>query len=318
MNRQEPNTFIGIDVARDRLDVHVLPGGKAFSVTRDRQGLSTLIAYIREHDDPLVCLEATGGYEIEVVQASAAEAVRVVVMNPRQVRDFARSTGRLAKTDRLDAESIAAFAEAVRPQVRPQVRPLPSHEQRRLSALSRRRRQVVTMAAAEKRRLKRTWDPSIEHRITLHMAVLTAERDDLDAEIRAIVQADVGWRNKAELLQSVPGIGEATAFTLIADLPELGTLERNPIAALVGVAPINRDSGTLRGRRMIFCGRKHVRNALYMATISAVQFNPAIKAFRDRLRAKGKPPKLILTACMHKLLIMLNAIIRDQKEWKPA
>lgn len=312
MDKQERNIFIGIDVARDRLDVHVLPGGKAFFVSRDERGLVDLIDHIREHDTPLVCLEATGGYEMEVVSALGAEGVSVVVMNPRQVRDFARATGRLAKTDRLDAAVIAAFAQAVRPAVRP----LPSEDERRLSALSRRRRQVVTMLAMEKKRLKRQREPSIRKRIEAHLNVLGMERDELDAEMRAIVQADTAWREKARLLQSVPGIGETTAFTLVADLPELGTLDRNPIAALVGVAPINRDSGTLRGRRMIFGGRKHIRNALYMATVSAVQFNPAIKAFRDRLKAKGKPPKLVLTACMHKLLIMINAIIRDQKEWK--
>jgi len=312
MDMQEHSTVIGIDVARDRLDVHVLPDGKAFFVTRDKKGLTTLIKHIRTYNEPLVCLEATGGYEMDVVSALAEVGIPVVVMNPRQIRDFAKATGRLAKTDRIDAEVIAAFAKAVRPQVRP----LPSEEERRLSALSRRRRQVVDMAAAEKRRLKRERQPSIQMRITAHIAILITERNELDAEMRTIVQSDAAWRRKARLLQSVPGIGETTAFILIADLPELGTLERNPIAALVGVAPINRDSGTMRGRRMIFGGRKHIRNALYMATVSAVQFNPAIKVFRDRLKGKGKPPKIVLTACMHKLLIMLNAIIRDQKEWK--
>ncbi len=312
MDMQEHSTVIGIDVARDRLDVHVLPDGKAFFVTRDKKGLTTLIRHIRTYNEPLVCLEATGGYEMDVVSALAEVGIPVVVMNPRRIRDFAKATGRLAKTDRIDAEVIAAFAKAVRPQVRP----LPSEEERRLSALSRRCRQVVDMAAAEKLRLKRERQPSIQMRITAHIAILITERNELDAEMRTIVQSDAEWRQKAHLLQSVPGIGETTAFILIADLPELGTLERNPIAALVGVAPINRDSGTMRGRRMIFGGRKHIRNALYMATVSAVQFNPAIKAFRDRLKEKGKPPKVVLTACMHKLLIMLNAIIRDQKEWK--
>lgn len=314
MDSKEHSTFIGIDVARDRLDVHVLPGGKAFSVARDKKGLATLIRRIRKYDAPLVCLEATGGYEREAVLALAAAGIPVVVMNPRQIRDFARATGCLAKTDRLDAEVIAAFAEAVRPPVRP----LPSEAERKLSGLSRRRRQVVTMLATEKRQFKREGDPSIQTRIRAHIAVLERERDELAGEMRALIQADPTWRQKAELLQSAPGIGEATAFVLLAGLPELGNLERNPIAALVGVAPINRDSGTLRGRRMIFGGRKHIRNALFMATISAVQFNPAIRAFRDRLRAKGKPAKVVLTACMHKLLTMLNAILRDQKEWKTA
>lgn len=314
MDKQEHSTVIGIDVARDRLDVHVLPGGKAFSVTRDGSGLTALIKHIRTHDAPLVCLEATGGYEMEVVAALAGVSIPVVVINPRQVRHFAKATGRLAKTDRLDAEIIAAFARAVGPQVRP----LPNEEERRLSALSRRRRQVVMMLAAEKTRLKRETTVSIKKRISAHIAVLQTERDELSGEMKTIVQADPAWRKKSQLLQSVPGIGETTAFTLIAELPELGALERNPIAALVGVAPINRDSGVLRGRRMIFGGRKHVRNALYMATVSAVQFNPAIKAFRDRLKAKGKLPKLVLTACMHKLLTILNAILRDQIKWKTA
>jgi len=314
MNKQEYSTIIGIDVARDRLDIHVLPDGETFFVGRDETGLAELAEHIRAYDTALVCLEATGGYEIDVVSALADAGIAVVVINPRQVRDFAKATGRLAKTDRLDAEIIAAFAEAVRPQVRP----LANEAERRLSALSRRRRQVVGMLAAEKKRYKHERQPTIQARIAEHLGVLTGERDELDAEIIAIVQADATWRGKVQLLQSVPGVGETTAFTLIADLPELGALERNPIAALVGVAPINRDSGAFRGRRMIFGGRKHVRNALYMATISAVRCNPAIKVFRDRLRAQGKPPKLVLTACMHKLLTMLNAMLRDQKEWKPA
>lgn len=312
MDKQEHTTFIGIDVARDRLDVHVLPGGKRFFVTRDAKGLAVLIRRIRKHETPLVCLEATGGYEMDVVSALADGGLHTVVMNPRQVRDFAKATGRLAKTDRLDAEMIAAFAEAVRPAVRP----LPSAAQRRLCALSRRRRQVVDMATAEKKRLKRERQAPIRTGIRAHIDVLGLMRDELEAAMRALVQADTVWRQKAQLLQSAPGIGEITAFALLADLPELGTLEKNPIAALVGVAPLNRDSGAMRGRRMIHGGRKHVRNALYMATISAVQFNPAIRAFRDRLRAKGKPAKVVLTACMHKLLTMLNAILRDQKEWK--
>lgn len=312
MDKQEHKVFFGIDVARDRLDVHVLPGGEAFFVTHNEEGHSVLIERIQRHEAALVCLEATGGYEMDVVAALGAVGICVVVMNPRQVRDFAKSTGRLAKTDRLDAEIIAAFASAVRPKIRP----LPSQEERQLGALSRRRRQVITMLAAEKKRLKRETVPFVLKRISAHIAILAAERDDLDAEMRMIVQGDRVWRQKARLLQSVPGVGETTALTLISGLPELGTLERAPIAALVGVAPINRDSGALRGRRMIFGGRKHIRNALYMATISAVQFNPPIKAFRDRLRAEGKKPKVVLTACMRKLLTILNAILRDQKEWK--
>jgi transposase len=314
MNKQEYSAYIGIDVARDRLDVHILPDGEAFDVERDESGLVELIEHVREHETPLVCLEATGGYEMDVVAALAAEGIAVVVMNPRQIRDFAKSTGQLAKTDRLDAEIIAAFAKVVRPAVRS----LPSEDERRLSALSRRRLQVVGMLASEKRRIKRQRDPSIQARIAAHIEVLSEERNDLDMEVRGIVEADTTWSKKAQLLQSVPGVGEATAFTLIAGLPELGSLERNPIAALVGVAPINRDSGTMRGRRMIYGGRKHIRNALYMATISAVRCNPVIREFRDRLRAKGKAPKLVLTACMHKLLTMLNAIIRDQEKWKTA
>lgn len=314
MDKQEHTTFIGIDVAKDRLDVHVLPGGKSFFVTRDGNGLATLIRRLRQHAAPLVCLEATGGYEMEVVSALADAGLPTVVMNPRQVRDFAKATGRLAKTDRLDAEIIAAFAKAVRPALRA----LPSAAQRRLCALSRRYRQVVNMATAEKMRLKRAREASIRTGICALIDVLGLMRDDLMREMRALVQADTVWRRKAQLMQSMPGIGEITAFALLAGLPELGGLQRNPLAALVGVAPLNRDSGAMRGRRMIFGGRKHIRNALYMATISAVQFNPAIKAFRDRLRAKGKPPKVVLTACMHKLLTMLNAMLRDQEEWKPA
>ncbi len=314
MDKQEHTTFIGIDVAKDRLDVHVLPDGKNFFVTRDAKGLAVLIRRIGKHETPLVCLEATGGYEREVVSALADAGLHTVVMNPRQVRDFAKATGRLAKTDRLDAEIIATFAKAVRPAIRP----LPSAQERRLCALSRRRRQGGNMMTAEKIRLKREREPSLQTQIRAHIDALSLMRDELDSKMRALVQADAIWRQKAQLLQSVPGVGEITAFILLAGLPELGSLHRNPIAALVGIAPLNRDSGAMRGRRMIFGGRKLIRNALYMATISAVQFNPAIRAFRDRLRAKGKPAKVVLTACMHKLLTILNAILRDQKEWKTA
>ena len=312
MEKIQHNSVVGIDVAKDRLDIHLLPSGKAFAVARDGDGLAALVA--RLHGAELICLEATCGYEMDVVAALGQAELPVVVVNPRQIRDFARATGRLAKTDRLDAEVIAAFARSIKPPRRP----LPSENARCLSALSTRRRQIVAMLVAEKNRSLRARDQAVRVRIAEHINWLHRERNAIDKELRAIVQADPAWRQKARLLQSVPGVGMTTAITLIAELPELGQLDRQPIAALVGVAPMNRDSGALRGRRMIHGGRQHLRNALYMAAISAVQFNPAIKQFRDRLKARGKPPKLVLTACMRRLLSILNAILRDRTDWKTA
>jgi transposase len=305
--------FVGIDISQNRLDVHLLPSGQRLSVGRDRRGLAALLRALRvlEGDVALVVLEATGGLETCVAAALGRAGLPVAVVNPRQVRDFARALGRLAKTDAIDAAVLARFAQ----DIRPEPRPLPSDEQRRLDALVGRRRQIVGMLTAETQRSGQVEDPWMRRAIAGHLRFLRASLRALDAQIAALIEASPLWRVREELLRSVPGVGPQTSRTLLAELPELGALSPKKIAALVGVAPLNRDSGTMRGRRMIWGGRAPVRSALYMAALVASRFNARLRAFYERLRASGKAPKVALTAVMRKLLVMLNAIVRDQRPW---
>ncbi|MBM3413304.1 MAG: IS110 family transposase [Bacteroidetes bacterium] len=305
--------FVGIDVAKDRLDVHLRPSDEAFAVARDGEGLECLVGRLMAQAPALVVLEATGGYEQVVAAALAGAGLPVVVVNPRQVRDFARATGVLAKTDRLDALAIARFAEAVKPEIRP----LPDEAARDLAETVARRRQVVEMIVAESNR-RRTANRRIAKRIDAHLTTLQAELTEIETELDESIRGMPFWRETENLLTSVPGIGPATARTLIAELPELGALDRKKIAALVGVAPLNRDSGTLRGRRAVWGGRAPVRAALYMAALSATRHNPILKTFYRRLRDAGKPPKVALVALMRKLLVILNAILRDKNPWQIA
>ncbi|HEU5190689.1 MAG TPA: IS110 family transposase [Methylomirabilota bacterium] len=305
--------FIGIDVAKDRLDINIQPSGEAFTVTRDEAGLAELTHRAAALGPVVIALEATGGYEVVVAATLAAAALPVVVVNPRQIREFARSTGRLAKTDALDARAIATFAAAVRPVVRP----VPDAQTRLLGQLVARRRQLVEMLGAEQNR-RRLIEPALKRRLDAHIRWLERALHELDGDIDTTIRSSPLWRATEGLLRSVPGIGPITASTLIADLPELGHLDRRKIAALVGVAPINRDSGTLRGRRMIAGGRAAVRHVLYMATLAALRHNPVIAAFYQRFVAAGRPGKLAVTAAMRKLLVMLNAILRDRRPWQPA
>jgi len=306
--------FVGIDVAKDRLDVHVRPSGEAFAVARDGEGLAELAERLRVRGPALVVSEATGGFEQVVAATLAAAGLPVVAVNPRQIRDFARALGRLAKTDRIDAEVIALFAE----RVRPPLRPLPDDQARELGELVARRRQVIEMMTAEGNRARQVETRRLKKRIERHRATLQGELTEIEAELDETIRGTPIWREKDNLLKSVPGVGDTLARTLIADLPELGTLDRKQIAALVGVAPFNRDSGTLRGRRTVWGGRARVRATLYMAALVASRFNPVIAAFYRRLLAAGKAKKLALTACMRKLLTILNAILRDQKPWQNA
>ena len=306
--------FIGIDVAKDRLDVHVRPSGEAFAVARDGEGLSTLVERLTAHRPALIVLEATGGFEQVVAGALGAARLPLAVVNPRQVRDFARALGRLAKTDRLDAEVIALFAE----RVRPEPRPLPDEQARLLGELVARRRQVIEMIVAEGNRARQLESRRLKRRIERHRAALQAELTELERELDDTIRGTPIWREAEELLKSVPGIGDATARTLLADLPELGRLDRKQIAALVGVAPFNRDSGRMRGKRTTWGGRAGVRAALYMAALVASRCNPVIAAFYRRLLEAGKPKKLALTACMRKLLTILNAMLRDHQPWQNA
>lgn len=305
--------FVGIDVSKAQLDVAVRPSGETWTVAHDEAGLSGLVARLHTLAPALIVVEATGGWEVALVGALAAALLPVAVVNPRQVRDFARSTGTLAKTDRLDAQSLAHFAEALRPQPRS----LPNGQAQELSALLQRRRQLVDMLTAEKNRLPLA-ARRIRPQLQTHIAWLQRQISQFDDDLRELLRSSPLWRDKEDLLRSAPGVGPVLATTLVAALPELGTLTRQQIAALVGVAPLNRDSGTLRGRRTVWGGRAQVRTVLYMSTLVAVRHNPVLAAFYQRLRAAGKAPKVALTACMRKLLTILNAMLRDRRPWQPA
>jgi transposase len=305
---------VGLDVAKHRLDVHVRPTDETFSCAPDEAGLAALVHRLQQLAPTIVVLEATGGYEIPVAGALASAALSVAVVNPRQIRDFARATGQLAKTDALDARAIALFAEAVQPSPRA----LPTEQAQQLSALVARRRQLVDMIGAESNRRQQARERRLQRQIDAHLKWLRTALAELERDLHDTLRSSPLWREQENLLTSVPGIGPTTASALIADLPELGHLDRRRLAALAGLAPMNRDSGTLRGRRMIRGGRSTVRRALYMATVAAIRFNPTIAAFYRRLVSGGRPPKVALTAAMRKLLTILNAILRDQRPWQPA
>ena len=307
---QKP-TYVGIDVAKAQVDVAVRPTGQRWVVSYDETGVGELVSQMKGLDPALVLLEASGGLELPLVAALAVAALPVVVVNPRQVRDFARATGTLAKTDALDAAILAHFADAVRPSVRP----LRDAETQALNSLTARRHQVMTMLVSEKNRLS-TAISAVRPRIEAHIVWLEQELDDLDEGLRQTLRRSPVWREKDDLLRTVPGVGEQLALTLLAYLPELGTLDRRQVAALVGVAPFNRDSGTLRGKRAVWGGRSRVRAALYMGTLSATRYNPIIRDFYQRLLTAGKPKKVALVACMRKLLVILNFMLRHRSPWR--
>lgn len=310
----EHSRFVGIDISKDHLDVHVRPTGDSFRVRYDDAGLVTLVAHLRPLAPVVLVLEATGGYEVTVAATLASAALPVAVVNPRQVRDFARATGQLAKTDTLDARVLALFAEAVRPAARP----VPDAQAVALGELIARRRQLVDMLGAEHNRRRLLRDRRLQRHLEAHIAWLEEALRRLDLDLTTLIRSTPVWRETDDLLRSVPGIGPVTAGTLIADLPELGRLDRRRIAALAGLAPIARDSGAFRGRRMIMGGRAHIRRVLYMATLTAITHNPVIRAFHQRLVAAGRPGKVALTAAMRKLLTILNAMLRDRRPWHPA
>ena len=287
---EQEGIYVGIDVAKAQVDVAVRPTGDRWEVPHDEAGVRRLVSRLKTLEPVMVLLEASGGLELRLVAALAAEAVPVVVVNPRQVRDFARATGKLAKTDSLDAAAIAHFAEAVRPPVRP----LRDAETQALNSLAARRHQVMTMLVSEKNRLSSA-TVAVRPRIEAHIAWLEGELDDLDEGLRQTLRQSPIWREKDDLLRTVPGVGERLSMTLLAYLPELGTLDRRQVAALVGVAPFNRDSGTLRGKRTVWGGRARVRATLYMGALAASRFNPVIRDFYRRLLAAGKPKKLALS-----------------------
>ena len=306
--------FIGIDVAKDRLDVHLRPSGVSFTVNRDSAGIETLLGKLREVAPELVVLEATGGFETVVAAALAAAGLPLAVVNPRQIRDFARATGKLAKTDALDAAVIAHFAEAVRPPVRA----VASAEAQALGELVARRRQLMEMMTAERNRRGQLTVRRLIKGIDRILAILQKQLSELEQDIDDAIRGTPAWREKEDLLVSVPGIGNKIARTLIAELPELGTLGRREVAALVGVAPFNRDSGNWRGRRSIAGGRTVVRSALYMSVLVSIRRKLPLYAFYLRLRAAGKPAKVAIVACMRKLIVTLNAILRSKQPWQIA
>jgi transposase len=312
--KTEADRFIGIDVSKVRVDVHVRPDGTAFYCATDSDGLAELVRRLTPLQPRLVVLEASGGYEGVVAAALAEAGLPVAILNPRQVRKFAGAIGRLAKTDAIDAAVIAHFAEAVRPPARP----LPDDLSTRLAELMARRRQLVVMINAEKQRLARAHDRIAQSSFRAVLKRLEAERARIDKAIDKLIKASPVWCAKQDLLKSVPGIGDVVARTLIAELPELGQVDRHQIAALAGVAPMNRDSGHYRGKRKIQRGRVEVRAPLYMACLVAIQHNPALRRFYRRLRDAGKPARLALVAAMRKLLTILNAILRDHKPWAHA
>lgn len=304
--------FIGVDVSKATLDVAILPTDEAWSVPNTEEGANELVERLRQRPAPkLLLMEATGGLERQALATLAAAGFPAMAVNPRNVRDFAKSLGRLAKTDAIDARILALFAE----RVRPQWRPLPDEDTQALEALLVRRRQVVEMITAEKNRLAATPSRRVKKDISEHIKWLQRQLHITDYDLDQTIKNSPVWKQKVDLLKSVPGVGRVMIATVLSQLPELGTLNRKQIAALVGVAPFNRDSGTMRGRRTIWGGRASVRGVLYMATLAAARFNPAIRAFYERLRAAGKLPKVALVACMRKLLTTLNAMLRDATPW---
>ena len=305
--------FVGIDVSKAHLDVFFRPSGEAFRIANDGAGIDELLAKLRSFPPTLVVLEPTGGYEAPVAAALAVAAIAVAVVNPRQVRDFAKATGKLAKTDALDAAVLAHFAEAVHPEPRA----LADEQSQELSAMVTRRRQLMDMLVAETNRMHACPDAALRKSIYEHVAWLRSQVKGLDRDLDGKLRGTPLWREKDDLLRTVPGVGPVLSRTLLAELPELGTLDRGKIAALVGVAPMNRDSGTLRGKRRIWGGRATVRAVLYMATLTATRRNPIIRATYQRLLAAGKAKKVALVACMRKLLLMLNAMMRNKTPWLP-
>ena len=306
----EESRFVGIDVSKAALDVAIRPAGVLKRFSADE--LDALTAFILEQKPTMVVMEATGGLELAAAASLAAAAVPVAIVNPRQVRDFAKALGKLAKTDAIDAAVIAHFAEAVRPEPRA----LRDEQTREFDALVTRRRQLVEMLTAELNRLGATRAKAARTSLNQHIDWLRKQIKALSGDIDTTVKGSPLWRAKDDLLQSVPGVGPVVASTLIAELPELGTLDRKKIAALVGVAPFNRDSGKVRGKRITCGGRAGVRAALYMASVVASRWNPQIKSFYERLLATGKPQKTALIACMRKLLTVLNAMVRTEQHWK--
>lgn len=309
----EKQNYIGIDVAKDSMEVAVHESQEKWSFTNDETGIAKLITRMKKLKLSLIVMEATGGYEVAVAAELHSLSFPVAVVNPRHIRDFARSVGILAKTDALDAKVIARYAAMVQPTPRS----LPTEETRRLGVIMMRRRQIVAMRTAEKNRLHQA-DPAIKGRIKVHITWLEQELDDINKELKQMIESNPEWKEKSDIIQSVPGVGQNLAMTILSDFPELGQLNRKQAAALSGVAPFNRDSGAMRGKRSIWGGRGVVRTAVYMSIISAIRFNPQIKVFYQRMVQAGKIRKVAMVACMRKLLCILNVMLKNHASWNYA
>lgn len=309
---QEQRTTIGIDVAQEVLDVWIHPNGVCWRVEPNPKNLEELAQVLQQYDPSVVVMEATGGLELPLAGELTVVGLPVAVVNPRQARDFARATGQLAKTDRLDARALAEFGAAVNPPIRP----LPDLQLQELRELTTRRQQLVSMRTIEKIRLPRT-SGKVRQYIEANIANLNSQLQEVERDVRELLRSCPEWRERAQLLCSVPGVGPVLCATIIARLPELGDLNRKQVAALAGVAPFNRDSGTLRGRRTVWGGRRQLRSILYMATLSATRSNPVLRDFYQRLVTAGKLPKVAITACMRKLLTILNSMVKSGQYWHP-
>jgi transposase len=302
--------YIGVDVSKDLLDVKVLPSEQTQQFSNDNPGVKKLITFVKKINPQLIVFESTGGLEMPAVSSLIENHLPVVVVNPRQIRNFAKAIGRLAKTDSIDADTIARFAR----DIRPEVRPIKDEHTQLLSALNARRRQIVDMLVAEKNRLYTAPKPNMKN-IQKHIQWLERSLEDINQDIDKTIKKSPTWRENDRILQSFKGVGPVVSASLLCDLPELGTLNRKKIATLVGVAPLNCDSGRFRGKRRIKGGRANLRRKLYMAAVASIRHNPAIKNFYDRLIDAGKPPKLALTACMRKILTILNAMMKNRTYW---
>lgn len=312
MSTPNIDVFAGIDVSKCTLAVGVRPNGEVFELAHDAKGIDETVSRLSRLSPTLIVVEATGGLETQLAAALAAAGTPVAVVNPRQVRDYARATGQLAKTDRIDALVLADFAQAIRPQVRP----LKDEATRELDELVTRRRQLVGMRTQEGHRLLHA-SPLLRKELKRHIAWLDRRIGHIDTDLTARLRSSEAWRVKDDLLRSIPGVGPVLCTTMLAKVPELGTLDHKAIAKLIGVAPLAADSGRHRGTRRTWGGRADVRTVLYMATISALRANPAIKTFAERLRQSGKKPKVVIVACMHKLLTVMNAMIKNNTPWNP-
>ena len=310
--QDRPSVVIGIDVAKDKLDVHAWPTHQTLQAPNTPVGIDALVAELMLLRISLIVIEATGRYERRVAFELMSKGYEVAIVNPRQPRDFAKASGQLAKTDAIDAKILAQFGALIGPRKSEK----PSENQVLLDELVTRRRQLVEMITAERQRMEHLFDKRLRGSIKNHLDSLTDHRDHVEKQIAELIERDDNWRDRLKVLKTVPGVGDTTAATLIAELPELGALNRQQIAALVGVAPMNRDSGTMRGQRHITGGRKSVRDMLYMATLTARSHNPLIRSMARRLSKAGKPFKVMMTACMRKLLTMLNVMIRTQQPWR--